>query len=149
MQFQETVTIQRPVDEVFAYMANAENDAAWRTNVKRIERVGEGKQSGIGTVYRQIVKGPFGRGLPADLEYIDYEANKRLAFDTISGAIRPSAVIEFSPLSEASTEVRFRMTWEPEGPMHLVAPLVGRMLRRSIHESYQNLVRHLEGSTNR
>jgi uncharacterized membrane protein len=91
-----------------------------------------------------VLRGPFGRDLDADLRYTDYEPNRRLAFDTISGAIRPSAVIEFSPASERATEVRFSMTWEPEGGMRLAAPLVGRMLSRSIHESYANLVRHLE-----
>jgi uncharacterized membrane protein len=146
MQFQEKVTIRRPLAEVFAYMSNAENDAEWRTNVKEIERVTEGSTSGVGTVYRQVIRGPLGRGLAADLRYTDYQPNRRLAFDTISGAIRPSAVIEFSPASDRATEVRFQMTWEPEGGMRLAAPLVGRMLGRSIHASYANLVRQLEGA---
>lgn len=146
MQFQENVTIQRPLEEVFAYMSNAENDAEWRTNVKEIKRVTEATASGVGTVYRQVLRGPFGRDLDADLRYTDYQPNRRLAFDTISGAIRPSAVIEFSPASDRSTEVHFSMTWEPEGGMRLAAPLVGRVLGRTIHASYANLVRRLEGT---
>lgn len=147
MQFQETVRIRRPLEEVFAYLSNAENDAEWRVNVKEIKRVSEGDRSGVGTVYRQVLKGPFGRDLDADLRYTAYEPNRRLAFDTIAGAIRPSAVIEFSPAGEDATEVRFRMIWEPEGGIRLVAPLVGRMLGKSIHVSYANLVRHLESRT--
>jgi uncharacterized protein YndB with AHSA1/START domain len=147
MEFEETVTIQRPVQEVFAYMSNAEHDAEWRTNVKEIKRLSEGDESGVGTVYHQVVKGPFGRGLDADLRYTAYEPNRRLAFETISGGVRPSAVIEFSPVADNATEVRIRMTWEPQGGMRLAAPLVGGMLRRGLNASYANLVRHMEGST--
>jgi uncharacterized membrane protein len=143
MEFQETVTIQKPVEEVFAYMSNAENDAEWRTNVVEIEKVSPGEK-GVGTEYRQVVKGPMGKGLDADLRYTEFEPNQRVAFETISGAVRPSAVIEFTPLSESSTQVRITMTWEPKGAAKATAPVVGRMLESSIKESYANLPRVLE-----
>ena len=144
MEFEEKVTIRRPLAEVFAYMSDAENDAKWRTNVISIERVGGGDHSEVGTVYKQVVKGPMGRKLQADFQYTVYEPNKRLAFDTIEGSVRPSAVIDFTPVSDDTTEVRFHMTWVPEGGMKASAPIVGKMLKKSIHESYQNLVHHIE-----
>jgi uncharacterized protein YndB with AHSA1/START domain len=143
MQFTKTVTIQRPIDEVFAYLSDAENDAKWRTNVKEIKRVSGGERSGVGTIYRQEVKGPFGTGFPADLRYTEFEPNRRLAFETIKGAVRPSAVLELAPLSTTATEVRFTMTWVPEGGIKVAAPLIGRMLQRGINESYENLTRVL------
>lgn len=146
MEFRQSVTIQRSLDTVFAFMSDAENDVKWRSNVKEIRRLSGGGQAGAGTVYRQVIKGPFGVGFDADLTYTGFEHNRRFAFDTTSGAIRPSAVIEFSPISEDATEVRFTMTWTPEGAFRLAAPLVGRILRRGIHRSYRNLVRYLEAS---
>ena len=143
MQFTKTVTLQRPLTEVFAYLSDAENDAEWRTNVKEIKRVSGGDRSGVGTIYRQVVKGPLGSGFPADLRYTDFAPNERFAFETIKGAVRPSAVIEFSALSDTTTEVRFTMTWVPQGGIRVAAPLIGRMLERGINESYDNLTRVL------
>ncbi len=144
MEFEQTVTIQRPLEEVFAYMSNAEHDAEWRTNVVEIKHVGEGQGSGVGTMYHQVVKGPFGRGLPADLRYTAFEPNQRIAFETITGPVRPKAEITFSAVSGTATQVRIHMTWEPTGAMKLAAPLIGGMLKRSLKASYANLVRHME-----
>jgi uncharacterized membrane protein len=140
MDIEQTVVIQRPVEEVFAFMSNAENDAQWRTNVIEIKQTSPGEH-GVGTRYRQVVKGPGGRPLDADLEYTAFEPNKRLAFDTVSGSVRPSGVIEFTPLSEDSTQVRIHMTWEPSGAMKLAAPAIKKMLKSGLQESYANLAR--------
>ncbi|MGI8631140.1 MAG: SRPBCC family protein [Solirubrobacterales bacterium] len=143
MEFTEKAVIQRPVEEIFAYMSNAENDKEWRPNVIEIEQVSPGEH-GVGTEYRQVVKGPMGKALDADLRYTAFEPNKRLAFDTITGGVRPSGVIEFTALSPTSTEVQITLTWEPKGGARMGAPIVGRMLESSLKESYENLPKHLE-----
>src|SRR5262249_61044291 len=112
MEFEETVTIRRPLAEVFAYMSDAENDAKWRTNVISIERVGGGDHSEVGTVYKQVVKGPMGRKLQADFQYTVYEPNKRLEFDTIEGSVRPSAGVDLYPVSGDTPHVRYQLTSE-------------------------------------
>lgn len=144
MQFEETVTIQRPLDEVFGYVSNAENDAQWRTNVKEIKRVSDGNGHGVGTVYKQTLKGPMGKDIPADLKYTDFQQNRRLAFDTIEGSIRPSATIEFTALDDSTTQVHFVMVWEPTGATKPASKLIGRFLDKNIKESYANLVRVME-----
>lgn len=148
MIINKSVTINRPVEEVFAYMSNAENDRHWRVNVKSIERVGSGTSSEVGTEYKQKVKGPFG-GLTADLRYTEYVPNERVAFETIRGAVRPSATIEFASRSETETKVTFTMTWEPTGPIVLLRPLIGPILRKTANASYDNLVRHMEAGEDR
>ena len=143
MDFEETVTIQRPVEEVFAFMSNAENDAKWRTNVKEIEKTKEG-QNGVGTEYRQVVKGPMGKGLDADLRYTEFRPNERVAFETIAGSVRPSAVIEFKSLSPESCQVHMHMTWVPEGGAKAGAPMIKRMIEKDLKASYANLVKMME-----
>jgi uncharacterized membrane protein len=142
MQIEENVTIQRPLDEVFAYVSNAEHDAEWRTNVKEIRRLsGDG---GAGTIYKQTLKGPMGKDLPADLQYTDYQHNRRLAFDTIEGSVRPSATIEFAPAGDNATHIRFVMIWEPTGGAKVASKIIGKFLEKNVRESYANLVRHME-----
>lgn len=58
-----TVEIHRPPAEVFAFLAEGENDRRWRSGVLDVRRKsGRGK----GAIYEQGVKGPFGRRVPAD-----------------------------------------------------------------------------------
>lgn len=143
MRIGRTVTIKRPLEEVFAFMSDAENERYWRTNVKSIERVGEGKGSGVGTEYKQTLKGPFG-GFTADIRYTEFEPRKRVTFETIRGSVRPSATTEFSAAGENATTVEFEMTWEPTGPFRLLKPLIAPILRKQMDANFDNLVRHLE-----
>ena len=50
-----TITIARPVGDVFAFLADAENDKLWRPGVVEIARTGG---QGVGTTYHQVVSGP-------------------------------------------------------------------------------------------
>ncbi|TXS44852.1 SRPBCC family protein [Streptomyces sp. t39] len=54
-QFEATVEIDRPVDEVFAYLADGRNDPEFSPRVLRIERVPAGPTA-VGTVFRSTVK---------------------------------------------------------------------------------------------
>ena len=145
VRMERQVTIERPLDEVFAYMSNAENDRYWRTNVKFIERTkeAEGGGSGVGAEYRQQVKGPFG-GLRADLRYTEYVKNERIAFDTITGSVRPHGTIEFSAPSPDTTEVHVRLDWEPTGAWKVFAPMMAKVLQKNLDASYDNLKAKLE-----
>jgi carbon monoxide dehydrogenase subunit G len=72
-----TITIARPVTDVFAFLANAENDTQWRSGIIEMTRAGG---EGVGTKYRQIVAGPGGRRIDADVEITEYVPDHRIAF---------------------------------------------------------------------
>ncbi len=143
MEWQETVVIKKPVEEVFAFMADAENDAKWRTNVVEIEQTSPGEK-GVGTEYRQVIKGPMGKSMDADLRYTEFVPNQRVAFETISGSVRPDAVIDFTGLADGSTQVSMTMSWEPKGGAKLGAPMISKMIETSLRDSYANLVHMME-----
>ncbi|MEU0574721.1 SRPBCC family protein [Dermacoccus nishinomiyaensis] len=54
-QFEAIVEIQRPIEEVFAFLANGENDPKFSPRVIRIAKTTEGP-TGVGTVYASTVK---------------------------------------------------------------------------------------------
>ncbi|MFD7611577.1 SRPBCC family protein [Streptomyces sp. NPDC059828] len=54
-QFQATVVIDRPVDEVFAFLADGENDPKFSPRVLEIAKTTDGPTA-VGTVYRSRVK---------------------------------------------------------------------------------------------
>jgi uncharacterized membrane protein len=100
-----TILINRPIAEVFAFFADAENDPRWRSGVKEIKRQGE---LGAGTRYRQRVKGPGGRAVPADIEVTAYEPESHVAFQGVAGPVRPHGNYEFHDKGTA-TEVTFTL----------------------------------------
>jgi uncharacterized membrane protein len=106
-----TVVIERPIDEVFAFLADPTNDPTWRTHVKSIAAQGPMQ---AGAIVRQQVTGPGGRAIPADLRIRTYDAPARYAFDVIAGPVRPSG--EFDLVSTGTgTEVTLRLSAELHG----------------------------------
>ncbi|MFC6357196.1 SRPBCC family protein [Luethyella okanaganae] len=111
-----TIVIDRPVSDVFAFFADAENDPRWRRGVLEIERNGP---LGVGASYRQRVSGPGGRAIVADFEVTAYEPETRVAILTTAGPVRPTAVYEFRA-TEVGTEVVFTLDAQLSGVKKLV-----------------------------
>lgn len=108
--------IHRPIAQVFAFFADAENDPLWRPGVKEIERHGE---LGVGTRYRQLVKGPAGRAITADIEVTAYEPDRHVAFHGTAGPVRPNGDYTFREEGNA-TEVSFTLDAQLSGFKKLV-----------------------------
>jgi len=54
-QFEGTAEINRPVDEVFAFLADGENDPKFSPRVQQMAKLTDGP-TGVGTVYASTVK---------------------------------------------------------------------------------------------
>jgi uncharacterized membrane protein len=137
---QHSVSIGRPVAEVFAFVADGENAAKWRSGVLDAQRV---SGSGLGGVYRQGVKGPGGRRIAADYEVTAYEPNRRLAFKTIAGPVRPNGEFRFEGTSDG-TKVTLSLEADLTGIKKL---LLGGAVQRSMDaevRATENLERAME-----
>ena len=101
-----SVTIKRPVADVFAYVADGEKCTEWRSGVLDIRRAsGDGS---VGTTYAQGVKGPMGRRIAADYMVTAYEPNRRLEFQTVAGPARPHGRYDFEE-SDGETRLTFAL----------------------------------------
>jgi uncharacterized protein YndB with AHSA1/START domain len=123
-----TITISRPVGDVFAFLADAENDKQWRSGVIEITRTGG---QGVGTTYRQIVSGPGGRRVDADLEITEFVPDRRIAFRTTKGPVRPTGSYDLRP-GDGGTELTFRLAARLSGLKKLMAPMVGRTMKSEV-----------------
>lgn len=132
-------TIARPPAEVFGYLANAENDRAWRPGVLEIERI---SGEGVGTRYRQVMSGPGGRRIDADIEITEHEAPRRLGFQTIAGPVRPTGTYELEGV-EGATRVRFTLTVQLTGLKKAMAPMVRKTMTSEV-ANLDNLKQTLE-----
>jgi carbon monoxide dehydrogenase subunit G len=123
-----TIEIGRPVDEVFAFLSEGENDLRWRSGVLDIRRK---SGHGRGAIYEQGVKGPFGRRVPADYEVTVFEPDRRISFRAIAGPVRPEGSYELTP-TDVGTRVKFALRAEPRGLAKLMTPMVARTMRSEV-----------------
>jgi uncharacterized protein YndB with AHSA1/START domain len=134
-----SVTIARQLDTVFAFVADCENDPRWRPAVVDIVRV---SGEGLGAVYQQGVKGPFGRRVAADFEVTEYEPGKRFSFRVTKGPVRPQGTYTFAP-DGSSTTLTFRLQAGLRGVTKLMSPMVARSMQGEVG-ALDNLKRVLE-----
>ena len=125
---EKTVVIDRSPEDVFEFLANAENDPQWRRGVLDIQRV---SGEGAGARYRQGVKGPLGRRIPADIEITEYRPNELIAFRATEGPVRPEGRYELTP-ADNGTRVRFRLDADTPGAKRLLAPVVQRQMASEV-----------------
>jgi uncharacterized membrane protein len=107
-----TITVDRPVDEVFAFFSTPSNDPMWRPFVKEINAQ---EPPAAGSMIHQVVRGPRGRGIPADIRVTAYEPPNRYAFNVIAGPVRPEGDFRFTAAGPTSTEVTLSLRAELAG----------------------------------
>ena len=127
---EHTVTISRPQQDVFDYLADGTNNREWRDGVLEISRTSA--DDGKGATYRQILAGPGGRRIDGDYRVTGFDPPRRLEFQVIAGPARPAGVFELSAVAEGSTRVRFSLEVEPTGAMKLMTPMITRTMRREV-----------------
>ena len=129
---QHSVSIRRPVGEVFAFVADGENAKRWRPGVLDVARQ---SGEGLGATYRQGVRGPGGRRIPADYEITAFEPNSRIAFRAIAGPVRPTGEYRFTPDGDG-TKVDFALDATVTGWKRL---LMGRAVQSTMDAEMRTL----------
>jgi len=129
---QHSVSIGRPVGEVFAFVADGENARRWRPGVLDVShQSGEG----LGAIYRQGVKGPGGRRIAADYEVTAFEPDRRIAFRAIAGPVRPTGEYRFAAEGDGAT-VSLALDATLTGWKRL---LMGRAVQSTMDSEVRNL----------
>lgn len=80
-------------------------------NVKEI--ASEGPPT-VGSRVHQVIAGPGGRGIPADIEVTAYEPPRHYAFKVTAGPARPTGEFRLAPAG-AGTELTFSLSAELTG----------------------------------
>src|SRR4051812_30865142 len=97
---QRSVVVDRPRGEVFTFFTDPINDPRWRPHVKEVSAGGPIR---VGTRIHQVVKGPGGRGIPADIEVTSHEPPGRYAFKVVAGPVRPTGEFLFTGEGDTTT----------------------------------------------
>jgi uncharacterized membrane protein len=139
---EHTVVIDRPVEEVFDFATDPNNDSLWQSTTLETEQTSEGVVD-VGTTFRNTTKF-LGRRIESTSEISENEPPHKQCIKITSGPIPGSGCYLFESADDGST--RFTQTFEAEvgGFFRLAEPVVGRAIRRQMEADMATLKDLLE-----
>ncbi|MEV6172547.1 SRPBCC family protein [Streptomyces sp. NPDC051954] len=105
-QFEAVVEVDRPVEEVFAYLADGRHDPEFSPRVLRIERVPDTPTT-VGTIFRSTVKDA-GMKSAREFRITDLEAPAKIRWAEVSknSVTAREGGYDLEPLAGGTTRVR-------------------------------------------
>jgi uncharacterized protein YndB with AHSA1/START domain len=139
--FENTVTIRRAVEDVFAFLADFENIPTWNYAIVETKKTSPGPV-GVGTTYRQL------RSVPSRSEegfqVTAFEPSSRLE---VHGDIGPfTATISYllAPTDHGTRLTNVVDLESASGVLRLVAPLAASRVKTAVAANLDTLKRLLE-----
>jgi carbon monoxide dehydrogenase subunit G len=139
--FENTVTIRRAVEDVFAFLADFENVPSWNYAIVETKKTSPGPV-GVGTTYRQL------RSIPSRSEegfqVTVFEPSSRLE---VHGDIGPfTATISYllAPTDDGTRLTNVVDLESASGPLRLLAPLATSRVKTAVAANLDTLKQLLE-----
>jgi uncharacterized protein YndB with AHSA1/START domain len=131
LRFSNEITIERPLHEVFEFVADPENVPKWNDAIVETRKTSEGPV-GIGTTYRQI------RSVPSrseeSFEVTELEPDRRFAIHGGVGPFVGTLTYEFED-EDGTTRLTNTADLEASGVMRLAAPIAAGRIRGAAAEN--------------
>jgi uncharacterized protein YndB with AHSA1/START domain len=123
------VIVERPIEEVFTFATDPDNDTLWQSTSLKTEQTSEGPVD-VGTTFRNTSKF-LGRRIESTYEVIENEPPHKQCVRITSGPIPGVGCYLFEPTDDGGS-TRFTQRFEAEvgGFFRLADPLAGRAIRR-------------------
>jgi uncharacterized membrane protein len=134
------VTIDRPIKSVFDFVMDGANNPLWRPDITDIQ-LKAGRPLGVGTVFKQGMKGPGGR-IDADYEIVECKPNEWIKFQVVTGPARPVGTYKFEAAGN-STKVTFVLDFQPKGLAKLMDGMINKSMQGEV-ATLSNLKSYLE-----
>jgi uncharacterized protein YndB with AHSA1/START domain len=139
--FENTVTIDKSVEEVFAFLADFENIPRWNYAIDDTSKISAGPV-GVGTRYRQA------RSIPSrSTEYFEvtvFEPARRLAVRGQIGPFPATITYQLAAAADATTLVNDVELDPSEARLRLLAPLATSRIRSAVARNLGKLKLLLE-----
>jgi uncharacterized membrane protein len=134
-----SIDIDRPADEVFAYVTDPARFPEWQLDVVNVSVEG----SKIGSHFKTVRKiGGVERTVTQEIT--EKAPPRSWAARGIDGPIRPTATVSVEPVDEDRCRVTFGLDFAARGAAAALAPMVRRIAAKGAPASYQRLKELLE-----
>jgi len=135
------IVIERPVGEVFDFIADERNEPRYNPQMTSVEQLSEG-EVGLGTRFKaQVISG--GRPLSMVIEFTRFDRPVRLRSRTTMPGMAILGELNFDAVGDAT---RMRWAWDmrPAGALRLLKPLIIVIGRRQERDIWTSMKRYLE-----
>lgn len=130
-------TIARPADEVFAFVADAENNPRWQRGMRSCAWTSD-PPIGIGSTYRQEAQF-LGRPVVTEFEVVDHQPGRSITIQSTSGPFPIRVRRSVTPVDDTTSRVEAAISGEPGRFFRMAAPLVQRLAQRAVTADYHRL----------
>jgi uncharacterized protein YndB with AHSA1/START domain len=136
---EQSVTINRPVEQVFGFLADHGNDGRWRTDIAETRGARTGGAKGA---FEQVIK--FMGNKTFGFEVTKNDPNREHEFRAVSGpGVRPTVSYTLEPSGQGA-RLTSRISVQTYGLFRLMTPMMPGMVKKSWAGYLVNLKRELE-----
>ncbi len=140
MNLESTVTIERPVEAVFAFLANMQNVTLW-TPVKEVHQVSEGPM-GVKSMFALIVN-TMGQKIELMVVVTAYEPPHTLAFKVSTGPLPLENTFTLTPSDEA-TQLTAHVDGDPSKLDKMIRSFINALAQKQMDGMMKNLKKAAE-----
>jgi len=140
VHIETSIFINAPTEKVFDYMAEPNNMLMWIHNLVEVKDRSEGP-AGLGTTYREALKGPGGVKIPSFMRINKYERPHKLDFESTSAGMRLTFAHTLEPKDNGTlvTEIcEYTMPWGLLGKA-IDKLFMGKYITRNVERSVEKL----------
>jgi uncharacterized membrane protein len=138
-----SIEIDRPPEEVFAYLDQLERHGEWQSQIISSKLETEGP-TGVGTRATDTRKVPGGKQ-NVTYEITEHDAPRKSSFRGTNGPVRPVGSVTVEPAGEGRSRVTLELDLKGHGLLGpLVAVLARGQARKQVPQDQQRLKERLE-----
>lgn len=139
IEVETSTVIPRPLEVVFAYVADVENWPRWQATLADVQRTNPGPNgTEVGSQYHYVAEAQ-GQRFPAVLTITQYRPGQEIAFESDwAGPLQPNGRLHFEPVP-GGTKVTVRMQPRTRGMLRWIEPRLARALQKANEKGLNQL----------
>ena len=140
IQHEVTIHINRPVEQVFTFLADTKNLRTWQSALVENEQLTEGPLR-VGSRFREVRRtGPRQSEIRAEITV--FEPNKHFATKTLT---KPQVTVSYAFEKEnGGTRITYKFVMITSGFMRLLEPLIAGSIKKDSDSDFEKLKHVLE-----
>lgn len=139
VDFVETLEIRRPAEDVFAYLAEFENNPRWQSGMRSCRWTSEVRTE-VGATYVQEAKF-FGRKIETHFRVTGYEPGRSISIESTQSTFPIQVTRSVEAIDDRRCRVSAHIRGQPTGLLKLLSGMV----KRTVAKDYARLKATLEG----
>lgn len=133
--------IDRPMQDVFAFVANPNNMPKWNSAVVSLEQITPGAV-GVGTKFKNVGE-MMGRRIEGEMQVTAYEPDSKCGFQVNAGPMQVNLTLAFKPVG-TGTKVSLNAQGNPAGIFKIAEGVMAGRVKTMMEENLARLKSVLE-----